>query len=231
MNSSTSPLHRSKVLRGPDSEVVLIASPEELDLSDYATAGSETAITPEMAEHAKESGYKEGWAQGFEEAKRAADETFAIERRLWQEEQTRRLGSTLDALASAVVELQNRQALEIHNLEDHVADTAFALATALIGRELQLSESPGRDAVSRALALTPSDAALVIRCNPNDVETMEPLDDLLAGRQFRIVADSEVETGGCLIDTAECQVDALLSTATARMAEALFGNDQLDTRP
>lgn len=229
MSSSTNTNVRTTILREVDSNIS-VAQPEDLDLSDYIIAGNQTVLSPETMERARESGYQKGWDQGFNEASRAVREAFALEQEEWQQEQTRRLRSALNALASAVVELQGRQGLEISHLENHLAATAFTIAEALLGRELDLAESPGRDAITRAIALAPTEGALIVRCNPGDVETLGNLDDLLAGHSYSIVADPTVESGSCLLDAKDCQVDARLSTAAQRVAEALLGNHQGDSQ-
>ncbi len=221
MNSSTDPRSRTRVLRAAEGHIAT-TRPDELDLSSYVIAGSQSVVSPEMVGSAIESGYRDGWDQGFNEARVSVEQASAAERAAWQQEQTRRLSSALDALASAVVELQLRQAIELTNLEDTVAAAAFDLAGALLGRELELSRSPGRDAVARALALAPSGESLVVRLNPADVETLGSIDDLLAGRQYTVLPDPSVESGGCLLDAKDCRVDARLATAIARARQVML---------
>ena len=221
MNSSTDPRFRTRVLRVAEGNVTTTL-PDELDLSTYAAAGSQSIVSPEMVGSAIESGYRDGWDQGFNEARTAVEQAADDERDAWLQEQGRRLGSALDALASAVVEFQIRRTLDLTNLEDRVATAAFDLAAALLGRELELTRSPGRDAVARALALAPPNESLVVRLNPADVETLGSIEDLLPGRRYQVISDPSIESGGCLLDAKDCQVDARLTTAIARARQAML---------
>ncbi|MGC1513864.1 MAG: FliH/SctL family protein [Acidimicrobiales bacterium] len=221
MNSSTDPRFRTRVLRVAEGNVTTTL-PDELDLSTYAAAGSQSIVSPEMVGNAIESGYRDGWDEGFNQARTAVEQAAAAERDAWLQEQGRRLGSALDALASAVVEFQIRRTLDLTNLEDHVATAAFDLAAALLGRELELTRSPGRDAVARALALAPPNESLVVRLNPADVETLGSIEDLLPGRRYQVLSDPSVESGGCLLDAKDSQVDARLTTAMARARQAML---------
>ncbi len=221
MNSSTDPRSRTRVLRAADGNVTT-TRPDELDLSTYVIAGSQSIVSPEMIGSAIESGYRDGWDQGFNEARTAVEQAADDERDAWLQEQGRRLGSALDALASAVVEFQIRRTLDLTNLEGRVATAAFDLAAALLGRELELTRSPGRDAVARALALAPPNESLVVRLNPADVETLGSIEDLLPGRRYKVLSDPSIESGGCLLDAKDCQVDARLTTAIARARQAML---------
>lgn len=221
MNSSTDPRFRTRVLRVAEGNVTTTL-PDELDLSTYAAAGSQSIVSPEMVGSAIESGYRDGWDQGFNDARTAVEQAADDERDAWLQEQGRRLGSALDALASAVVEFQIRRTLDLTNLEDRVATAAFDLAAALLGRELELTRSPGRDAVARALALAPPNESLVVRLNPADVETLGSIEDLLPGRRYQVISDPSIESGGCLLDAKDCQVDARLTTAIARARQVML---------
>ncbi|MBI3257622.1 MAG: hypothetical protein HYZ59_07545 [Actinobacteria bacterium] len=230
MNSSTDPRSRTRVLRAAEGHIAT-TRPDELDLSSYVIAGSQSVVSPEMVGSAIESGYRDGWDRGFNEARAAVEQAAGAERDAWQQEQTRRLASALDALASAVVEFQLRRTLDLTDLEATVATAAFDLAAALLGRELELSRSPGRDAVARALALAPPDESLVVRLNPGDVETLGSIEDLLPGRRFTVLCDPSVESGGCLLDAKDCQVDARLTTAIARARQAMLDEPGVGDRP
>lgn len=221
MNSSTDPRARTRVLREFDHNVT-ITHPDDLDLSNHLSVGSQSIVSRETVQNAIDSGYREGWNQGFDEARAAVDQAFDAERQTWRNEQERRLTSALTALSIAASEFQRRRAFELTVLEDAVAAAAFDLACALLGRELELTASPGRDAVARALSLAPAAENLALRLNPADMETLGDIEDLLIGRQCTLVPDPSIESGGCLLDAKDCHVDARLSTAVARARQAMI---------
>lgn len=223
MNSSIDPRTKTKILRGVHSDVT-ITQPVELDLSSFLSAGSSGTVTPEMMESALETGYRDGWEQGLNEARASVEQAHAVERAAWQQDQARRLSLALDALAEAREGFQHRQAFELPTIEDSVAAGAIELATVLLGRELVLSSSPGRDAIARALAIAPAGDGIVIRLHASDVETLGCIDDLLLGRQVTVIADPSIEPGGCLLDAKDCQVDARLSTAIERVRQTMLGD-------
>src|SRR2546421_609071 len=68
-------------------------------------------------------------------------------------ERTTELRHAMGALAAAVHALDARQVTALEDIQDQVVAAAFELATALVGRELELSQNPGADALVRAMAL------------------------------------------------------------------------------
>lgn len=223
MNSSINPMSKTRVLRETDSDVT-VTLPDELDLSNFMTSGSERAVTPEMLESALESGYREGWDRGYSDAFNEAENAHALERAERQQQQQAQLASVLNALETAIDGFKNRQAIELNSLQDATVDVALKLAAALLGRELELAQSPGRDALARAMRLAPVGESLVVRLNPSDVETLGSVDDLLVGREFKMLADPSIESGDCLLDAKDCQIDARIEPAIERVRMALLGD-------
>jgi flagellar assembly protein FliH len=112
----------------------------------------------------------------------------------------------------------------LQDIEREVVSVAFELATALVGRELEVARDPGADALTRAMALVPDRGEVVARLHPADAETFQRADRRAPGREpFTIVADPSVERGGCIVDVSTTQVDAQLGPALQRMREALLG--------
>ena len=88
---------------------------------------------------------------------------------------------------------------------------------AVLDRELALAKNPGRDAVTRALALAPNGDA-VVRLNPADVKT---LGSVSFGRELSVVADPSVEPAGAVVEVGACRIDAQIGTALERVRDAL----------
>ena len=108
-------------------------------------------------------------------------------------------------------------------MEDALARAAVDLASAIIGRELEVSVSPGADALARALALVPAGCTAVARLHPSDAASLEatPLPD--APGALTVIADPAVEPGGCILEVGDSRIDAQLGPALDRVRAALLG--------
>lgn len=220
--SSLSDVRRrpASVLRAGSAADVTVA-PLDTDLRMAASVMQ--SIDPARIEQARvegrASGYEEGRVEGFQQGLnegRAAASVEAAEGR-------RKLAATLAGLREGAAQLSAVQALELRDIEDQLADIAIALAEAVLGRELEVAVTPGRDAIARALAFAPSGVGAVAHLHPDDAATLTGvLDDL--GREVAIVADPGIERGGCVLEAGDACIDAQVSTALARAALALRGN-------
>jgi flagellar assembly protein FliH len=180
------------------------------------------SIDPARIEQARLEGYADGHAEGriagFDQGVaegRAAAAAEAAEGR-------RRLAAALDGLRVGATQISEVQALDLTTMEDTLVDAALALAEAVLGRELEVAVSPGREAIARALQFAPAGVGAVAHLHPDDAATLTgALDDL--GPGVAVVADPAVERGGCLLEAGDACVDAQLSTALARVAAVLRG--------
>jgi flagellar assembly protein FliH len=158
-----------------------------------------------------EAGLAEGRAQAAEEAAAALAATRA------------RLDQLLGAAAAALSEVERQHQAALDAMADRAAEVAFAVAEAVVGRELALAEAPGRDAVARALAAAGAGAGeLVVHLHPADAETLTG-PTLAGGRPVAVVADGSVEPGGCVARSGTTTVDARIATALERVRAVLLG--------
>jgi flagellar assembly protein FliH len=201
---------RIRVLRGVS--LAGGASPLEAELPGPAPEVDPVAAEAEI-QRGYDEGYGAGWAEGLAAGRAAAAAESAAA--------AARLDAVTRALADAAADLRHRQALDLADLEDALARTAVDLATAVIGRELAVSASPGADALARALALVPAGATAVARLNPADVAT---LGDAAADSTLTVIADPAVEPGGCILEVGDSRIDAQLGPALDRVRAAL-GSD------
>ena len=104
------------------------------------------------------------------------------------------------------------------------------IAEALVGRHLELAAAPALDAVHRALALLPRQAAATVRVHPDDVATLPDLTDALPGGSVVVVADPTVEPGGCVAEAGDRTVDARLEHG-ARAPAGGAGRVSAPSRP
>ena len=212
MSSSSSPrglggVPRTHVIRGRSFRTA--HSPLDIEIPAPAAA-----LDPATARVQQQQGYDDGYQAGFAAGLGAGRNAAAAE--------AAEVLATADALcrslAGAADELRRRQALELEGLEDTLARAALDLATAVVGRELQLSASPGADALARALALVPAGCIAIARLHPDDVASLGAVSDPVT-----VIADPAVERGGCLLEVGDSRIDAQLGSALDRVRAALLG--------
>jgi flagellar assembly protein FliH len=176
-----------------------------------ATVSSMESEAAAAARQGYDSGYGEGWARAAEEA--------AQRRR----EEAQRTARALSALSSALSAAEGAEVRMRAEIQAAVPKLAFALLEELFGREVTLASNPGREAVSRALALDEGAEPAVVRLNPADIEALEGLD---VHRVLRVVADGAVEPGGAVVQIGPATLDAQLGPALARVRNVLLGPQQ-----
>lgn len=206
MSSSSSA--RVRVLRGVSFERAF--SPLEAELP-----GPAVPVDPAVAAVEERRGYDDGYRAGMAEGLAAGRAALAAE----SAAHVTRLESVIRSLDESAADLRRRQALELVGLEQALARTAVDLASAIIGRELQVAVSPGADALARAMGLVPAGATATARLHPADAALVT---DAPAG--VKIIADPAVEAGGCILEVGDSRIDAQLGSALDRVRAALLGD-------
>ena len=226
--SSSSSAARVRVLRGVSFERTI--TPLEAELP-----GAPAEIDPLAAAAEERRGYDDGYRAGRAEGRAAGRTAMVAE----STASLARLEAVVRSLDEAATELGRRQALELGGLEDALARTAVDLAAAIVGRELQVADSPGADALARALALVPAGATATARLHPADAALLDDVrpstliaPDSLTGpvgarsvpSGVTIVADPSIEPGGCILEVGDSRIDAQLGPALDRVRAALLGD-------
>ena len=216
----------SSALRGPDPRVLRNgrsrpAAPAELLALDLAPAGL-ARMDPARIDAAVAEGHAAGFDAGFAAGQEAG---WATTRAAHAE-----LIATYEARLAAVIRASEEAVADALSGINAVADAAarvtagaaFAVAEAVVGRELVLATDPGRDAVARALALAPEGLDLTLRLNPEYAAALSA-DALPAGRAITVVADPAVAPGDCIADAGWTRVDARIAPALERVRAVLDG--------
>ena len=186
------------------------ASPLEIELPVAARPVDPAAAAAEV-----QGGYDDGYQAGRTEGLAAGRAAAAAEAAA----ASARLDALARALGDAADDLRRRQGLELAGLEDALARTAFDLAAAIVGRELELAASPGADALARALALVPAGCAAVARLHPDDVAVLGDITEPVT-----VIADRAIEPGGCVLEVGDSRIDAQLGSALDRVRAALLSD-------
>ncbi len=183
--------------------------------TSYLSRVAEIEVADEESSEAARQGYEDGYAGGLAKA--------ALEAAATREEEHKRVELALAAVSKALASVQEADSLLRSELGTTVPKVAFALLEELLGRELELSANPGREAVARALALVESSQHATIRLNPRDIELLGDIGDLTFGHEASVIADPGVEPGGALVDVGGATVDAQVGTALERVRKVLLG--------
>ena len=174
--------------------------------------------------HAHAEGYAAGHAEGMTaaeavvaEAERAAGERFLEVQARWE----RRVASAAAALGAAATRFDEASTPVAEEIRDTILGTVQTLLEDLLGRELELADSPVLDAVRRALTFCPADAPTVVRVHPDDLAEIpaEALADL--PDTVQVVGDPSVERTGAVADTGSRRIDAQLRAALERVQAVL----------
>lgn len=226
---------QSRIQRGPAPEEQAVERRATIrraaDLPVSTGAGTSLRLGDVYAEelarlrqHAHAEGFAAGHAEGMSaaaevvaEAERAAAERLADVQARWE----RRVASAVAALGAAAARFDEATTPVADDIRETVIGTVLTLVEDLLGRELELADSPVLDAIRRALTMCPSDAPAVVRVHPDDLaeipaEALAELPDTV-----RIVADATVERTGAVADTGPRRIDAQLRAALERVQAVL----------
>jgi flagellar assembly protein FliH len=177
-----------------------------------------------LRSHAHAEGYAAGHAEGMTaagfvvaEAERAAAERLLEVQARWE----RRVASATAALCAAATRFDEAAAPVAEEIRETILGTVLTLVEDLLGRELELADSPVLDAIRRALTFCPSDAPAVVRVHPDDLAEV-PAEELAAlPDTVRIVGDASIERTGAVADTGSRRIDAQLRAALERVQAVL----------
>lgn len=221
MSSSSSPVRtRGRVLRAGS------PTPAANDLLALDLGRGTGRFDPRRVEEAVAdghaagfaAGYDAGWASGMEASIAAAEaEQLAATRAL-----IARLTSVVAAAERGIQDALSGVSAIADATAKVTSAAAFSVAEAIVGRELVLATDPGRDAVARALAISPEGADLTLRLHPDDAAALEA-GAVPASSAITIVPDPSIAVGDCVIDAGWTRVDARISSALERVRAVLEG--------
>jgi flagellar assembly protein FliH len=176
--------------------------------TDYAgnlpTIDQISAIEEQARQEGYEAGRAEGLAQGLAEGREAAD----IE--------TARLHSLADTFSTEIGKADETISQQILDLS---VDLARAMLKSALAIQPELVIPVVREAV-RYLPALHQPAMLFL--NPDDaVLVQDRIGDELAKMGWQLTVDTQLEPGGCRVETASNQIDASLPTRWQRLTAAL----------
>ncbi len=181
----------------------------------YANRDATIESLESFRARAVRDGYEDGYADG---QARAAAEAERV-----TEAMRTRVEAAISGLESAVRNAQDLDAGRRAELQEAASALTFALLEELLARELELAVNPGRDAITRALALDQGTEPATVRLNPRDLDVLGEFADLGRGHPLKLVADASVDPGGALVEIGRSTLDGQLRTALERVRGVLVG--------
>jgi flagellar assembly protein FliH len=174
-----------------------------------------------LVSEAREAGFRAGFDAGYEAGHGEGLQAAAISVQHAEAERAAQLQPALVALQQAAEHFDAEQGAAFTQVEDAIATAAFLLTEALLGRELALSASPGRDAIARALRLAPERLAVTISLNPLDLATVGDAGGVAPGRDVTMLPDPAIAPGDARVEVGACRIDSILADAVERVRVAL----------
>lgn len=191
----------------------------ELRYPTIATAGLE-----EETERARIRGHAAGYAEGLRsaEADAAADAARArLERDALREDAVTALTAAVDALGAATRRFDASSAPVLASADDALLAAAIELAEAILGIELQNSDTSARAAITRALSSVDEESITAIRLSPVDLAVIGAHGILVP--DVRLVSDPTLSPGDAVVEIAEGRIDARIGSALARVRAEIGG--------
>lgn len=160
--------------------------------------------------------------QGREAAHQAALKAVRVE-------VDRQVASLIPALEAAIREIRQAKDAWRATWEQRALDVAFEIAEHVVLREVSQTPEITLDLIREALDLASGCEQVKLRLHPSDHATLGPLAQQLAERicglaPTEVVADEEIQPGGCRVDSQFGVFDQQLATRLARIREEL-GSD------
>lgn len=227
VSATERPAFGERVLRGGRAGIATSAT-FDVDLRGGVPEG-DAETRSEMYAEAKASGYAAGWAEGRRAAGRTADdlaERTAAEAARRASEHTAAVRRAITALSTAAARLDDRTVAGLEEIGQAVVGAAFAIAEAVIGRELATATDPGTDAIERVLASVPPNGPVMVRLHPADlatlVENVGSTTQTIDGRTVTLISDPSLGLGDAIAECEATRVEARITDAVARIRAALL---------
>lgn len=162
----------------------------------------------EAAQQIEEEARRDGRRKGEQEAR---------------QEMQARLQLLGDLLKEACSQLALTRQTIIQNAEGELLDLALTIAERVVRSELTAKRDGVLPIVRDALAVARGRKILAIRVNPNDYSGLaEHREELLASLEgARVVPDSEIEAGGCIVEVDTGLIDGRIESQLQEAARLL----------
>jgi len=164
-------------------------------------------------------------AEAQAQADRVREEARAEGYREGEEQAAKELARQMEELLELAEGIRRAKDDYLRRCEPEIVELALDIARKIIVEELTVNDDAVLHIADRALSLAGATTQYQVRLHPADAERLyQYLERSARAADVEIVADPEVERGGCLIATPHGRVDAQLPTQLANVRAALLGN-------
>ena len=176
--------------------------------------GRKAAVVDSVEGQIYQEGYKEGFAKGKTEGEKIGTALASNQ-----------VKPLVDTLQSGVMQLKNLRQETYRQIEMQVVDLALAIARQVVCREVEMDKEVVICVAREALAKVEDAASINIKMSPSDLqfinETKIQLSDLTNKiDNFTIEAEESVESGGCIIETNQGEIDARIEKQLQAVEES-----------
>ncbi len=220
---------KKEVLEKTKSEVAILKNEAKLEIERMKKeAVKEVELMKLEAKKKIEEGMKEGYAKGFsngqeEGFKKGYQDGFESGKK----ESLQKLIDFLNILDKSAKEISNFKENVIRESENEIAKMSLSIAKKVINRELLLDPSVVIGVIRDALNKVYYKKKFIIYVNPLDLELVkkeqEKLTSILENfESFVIKPSTQVEPGGCIVETESGTVDARLESKYEKVKESVI---------
>lgn len=179
----------------------------------------------EIYDSAEKDGFEQGYADGMQQGKA---EGYEAGRQQGLQELRAQMALEQERLQGIMNSLLNPVAEQDNDIENMLLDIICSLTQSVVQRELKLDSAQILSLVQTAVDALPIGAKNIRVClNPDDVATLETYANEKQ-LDWKLFPDSQLQRGGCRIETPESRVDFSVSTRLQTVLEQ-FLTGQLAT--
>lgn len=166
----------------------------------------------EQAKQIEQEAQQQGWQDGYDRGSQKAEEEY-----------TGRLEEAKNIVQKAHLERQEI----IAGSEDEIIQLALAVARKIISNELVVNPDSIVEIVKRAVLKVTDREEVTVRVNPENLDTTISAQDEISQsvkgiRKFKVLADTGVAPGGCVVETPNGNVDARIERQLDEIEQALM---------
>ncbi|MEZ5316916.1 MAG: FliH/SctL family protein [Vicinamibacterales bacterium] len=139
---------------------------------------------------------------------------------------TRRLDATIQRLVQTIDQIAALRAGMVRRTEQEIVRLSLAIAERVIHREVTVDRALLVGMARVAIDRLGDEAAATIHLHPADHErVMHGREELEPGGAVRVVADPQVEPGGCLVRSSFGRIDLAVDSQVREVSRALLGGE------
>lgn len=171
------------------------------------------------ARHGDAGRGSKAWAAGFEEGRLEGIDAGREQLRA----QVHQFHALVQTLATPFAELDAQ-------VEQQLVQLAIAIAQQLIRHELAADPGLVLGAVRQAMAVLPAAARRIrVHLHPEDAQVVRAHMPEFNAESCEIIADLQLERGGCRVTTDTSHVDATVQTRVSQIVAAMLGEPGAET--